>query len=317
MLNFLRAALCSAAFSLAAFSGPLKSDFVFLIDATSSMSGEIAAVRAGLSSFVTGLNAASIDARFAIVVFGGAPELVLDFTSDATAAQTAFNKVAIGAVPGFQNNHNVNPEAGLEAIRMVLNAAPESGLARNNVGGSGPLLFRPDARKNLILATDEDSDLPFYSANRVAGQSSTDPPSSIKGTAWQTEVDNTASAVISNNAFLNMLINTGDTPVASQYGNPGSSVEDPDFTDFDAAATLAKLILDGYGNSLQAQVLNAGLVARTFNITKVNDANFVKNFYAAKVEESLIPLDPVPEPSTYALVGLGLAAVVWSRRRAT
>jgi hypothetical protein len=29
-------------------------------------------------------------------------------------------------------------------------------------GGSGPLSFRPNARKNLILVTDEDSDQPFY-----------------------------------------------------------------------------------------------------------------------------------------------------------
>jgi Mg-chelatase subunit ChlD len=59
-----------------------KSDFVFIIDCSISMAGEIAAVRSGLSGFVAGLAAFNVDPRFAIVLFGGEPELVLDFTSN-------------------------------------------------------------------------------------------------------------------------------------------------------------------------------------------------------------------------------------------
>ncbi len=150
-----------------AYAVPVKTDFVFMVDATSSMGGEIAGVRAGFSTFVGNLNAATVDARFAVVVYGGSPELTLDFTSSGAAAQTALNNITIGANAGIQNNHNANPEAGLEVIRMVLGAAPNSNLDNNNIPQDGILNFRADARKNLILVTDEDADTPFHVANRL------------------------------------------------------------------------------------------------------------------------------------------------------
>lgn len=262
----------------------LKADFVFIIDATGSMADEIAAVKNGLTGFVNSLQNANIDPRFAVVLFGGAPELVLDFTSSLTDTTTAFNKISVnGAVAGFQQNHNVNPEAGLEAIRMVLNGSTEV-LVHTFVGGDGRLTYRPDAVKNLILVTDEDSNLPFYVSNRQPGQTGTEPPS-ILTAPWQAEIDATAAVVIANNAFVNMIMNPGDPPSASQYGNPASSVSDPDFLNFDAQATLAKHIADGFPNYLAAQVLAAGLIGRAFNITQINTPNFINNFFAAKVQE--------------------------------
>jgi len=190
-----------------------KADFVFIVDATSSMAGEITAVKNGLSSFVTGLNTDSIDFRFAVVLFGGAPELVLDFTNSQADTTAAFNSISVtGAVTNFQNSHNVNPEAGLEIIRITLGGANTNTLVRDNVGGSGGLLFRSDARKNLILVTDEDSDQPFYAANRQTGQINinTDKSPTSFTSPWQLEVDKTAQVIIDINAFINMLINVGD-----------------------------------------------------------------------------------------------------------
>lgn len=269
-------------------------DFVFIIDASSSMGGEIAAVKNGLGSFVASLDTSEVDARFAIVLFGGAPEIIQDFTTDQAITEAAFDLISVsGAVAGVHNNHNANPEAGLEAIRIVLDSAGTNYLFRNNVGGSGPLAFRPDARKNLILVTDENSDLPFYATNRAAGQTGTEPPSVLTA-PWQAEVDATAQAVIANNAFVNLLINPGATPSRNQYGDPASSVSDASFLNFNPEATLANLISAGYGNSLEAQVLAAGLVGRSFNITSVNTTNFIANFFAAKVEE--IVVNPIPPP---------------------
>ncbi len=286
-----------------------KADFVFVIDATGSMAGEIAGVRAGFSSFVTGLSAAEVDARFSIILFGGAPELVLDFTGDASAASAAFDAITIGASAGFQNNHNVNPEAGLEAIRMALGAAPNSTLATNNLDaytGDGTLDYRSDARKNLILVTDEDSDRPFYAANRFTGQTTNEPPSALNA-AWQAEVDATAQAVIDNDAFVNMLINRGDSPSRSQYGDYLDDVADADLLNFDAAATLANLLADSVtDNSLQAQVLGAGLIARSFNVAGANNSDFVDNFFAAKIEETVDNPVDVPEPMPLTMLAAGL-----------
>lgn len=297
---------------------PIKSDFVFVIDATSSMSGEIAGVRNGLASFVGGLNAASVDARFSIILFGGAPELVLDFTSDTTATQTAFNNITIGAKAGFQNNHNVNPEAGLEAVRMALGAATYNDLQRNNVGGTGGLNFRNDARKNIILVTDEDSDRPYYTANRFAGESTNEPSSPTPGSGWQAEVDATAQAIIDNDAFINMLINIGDNPSKSQYGDYTKDVSDADLLNFDADATLNNLLADPLTMySLQAQVLGAGLIGRSFNVAGANDPNFVNNFFAAKVQEVVenpVEPNPIPEPATLILLLSGLMGISYSRR---
>ncbi len=284
-------------------------DFVFIIDGSASMSGRIAAVKNGLGGFVANLDAAEVDARFAIVLFGGAPEIVLDFTTDQTITEAALDLVAIGAIPGVQNNHNANPEAGLEVIRMVLNGAGTNFLFRNNVGGSGPLAFRPDARKNLILVTDENSDQPFYAANRMAGQTGLEP---LPFTApWQAEVDATAQAVIANSAFVNLLISPIVPPSLNQYGDPASSVSSPNFLNFNPSATLSNLVSAGYGGSLEAQVLAAGLVGRSFNITTVDTTNFIANFFAAKVEE--IVVNPIPRPRL-DIVSLSTNAVrlTWS-----
>lgn len=297
------------------WSAPIKSDFVFMIDGSASMANDIAAVKAGLSGFVSGLSAATVDARFAIVMFGGPTELVLDLTSSAAAADTAFGKIGIGAVAGFQQNHNLNPEAGLEATRIVLGAGAPGSLLRTNVGGAGNLAFRPDARINLILVTDEDSDLPFNAANRVAGQAG-GPPGSLAGTPWQTEVDNTASAVIAKNAFVNILMNIGNGASDEQYGDPGSSVSDANFLNYNPAGTLANLIADGSGNSLEAQVLKAGLIARAFDITQVDSPDFINNFFAAKVEETVRnPPGVVPEPSTYLMMAFGALAFGYLRKK--
>tara|TARA_R110002110_G_scaffold117634_4_gene290686 strand:+ start:10240 stop:11241 length:1002 start_codon:yes stop_codon:yes gene_type:complete len=299
-------------------------DFVFMIDATGSMGGEIAGVRNGFSSFVGGLNAASVDARFAVVVFGGASELTLDFTSDTAATQAALNAITLSANPGIQNNHNVNPEAGLETIRQVLGAAPNSTLDANNIAADGNLYsrFRSGARKNLILVTDEDSDAAYRAANRFAGQPgfggtdgyAGDSPTTLTA-GWQAEVDATAQAVIQSQAYLNMLVGLEGSS-EQQYGDYRDDVADADLLNFDGAATLANLLADSEtDDSLQAQVLGAGLVARTFNVAGANDSDFIDNFFAAKLEEVITDPGVLPEPGMIAIFGLGFAGLVCTRRR--
>jgi hypothetical protein len=230
-------------------------------------------------------------------------------------------------------NHNVNPEAGLEAIRAALGVASAETYTASRwrpfTGNtSAPISFRSDAQTNIILATDEDSDAPYWSDNRFASQPGFggndgavgDPPSTGPNNAnwggWQAEIDATAQAVIASKAFLNMLINVGDAPSAAQYGDYRKDVSDLDLLNFDPDATLANLLADPFtANSLQAQVLKADLVARTFNVAGANDSSFVNNFFAAKVEEVTDVPTGVPEPSVVALIAFGMLALVSGYRR--
>ena len=258
-----------------------RADFVFVIDHSDSMGGEIDDVAMGLTDFALGLQLAGIDARFAVVLFGGIPEVRLDFTSDVAVLADTFARIDILSVALGQY------EAGLEAIRMALGAAHVN-------FAPGLLTFRPGALKNIILVTDENSDLPRYASNRVSGQTTISPPSCDTGfpvdNPWQIEVDLTARALIEADAFINMLTRRfvrGTNAVECQYGN--FSADQTSMGHFDRAATLAALEGRGQGRCLEAQVLRAGLVGRAFNIDLVFSSAFIQAFFDAKIDEAVNP----------------------------
>ncbi|HYC53524.1 MAG TPA: VWA domain-containing protein [Candidatus Binatia bacterium] len=310
-------------FTPAAFAGtPLPGsnvqvDFVFLIDASPSMLNNINAVKNGMSEFVSDLDANNVDARFAIVLFGkSGPELILDLTSNSALTETRLGQIMVnGGNPGIHNDHNGDPEDSLAALRAALNATTTP-LIVNNIqdespGHTGRLDFRDNALINLILLTDENSDQPFHAADRLPGQTGTNPPTmdvNFYGSDWQEEVDNTADAVIRAGAFLNMIIPTCES-CPLQYGDPESDVSDVDFSNWDEDATLATL-RDLAGDtrpatasraeqSLQAQVIDGtpadnvagNLVARAFLIDDLDtDENFVTNIFAAKIDETIVAI---------------------------
>lgn len=55
-------------------------DFVFLMDASPSMCAYSASIANGLNNFVQLLENNNVDARFAIVSFGGSPQLIQPFS---------------------------------------------------------------------------------------------------------------------------------------------------------------------------------------------------------------------------------------------
>jgi hypothetical protein len=106
---------------------------------------------------------------------------------------------------------------------------------------------------------------------------------------WQQEVDATARAVVTNEAFINLLVEESGLPddvgVECQYGDYDADVSDPDLLNFDPAGTLSNLEANGFDGCLEAQVLRSGLIGRSFDIARVADPVFVANFFEAKIGE--------------------------------
>lgn len=265
---------------------PVQVDFVFIIDGSASMREEINQVRNGLAAFVENINDPErlVDARFAVVTFeerprgNYAPRVKRDFVGGSAdvvdQVVQAFIEIETSVIErdpvrgGYEQR-----EAGLEAIRWVLGDPsldhyPPSGLE-----------FRPTARKNLILVTDEDSDGPPELADY-------EPPVPFDDERWQEEINRTARKVVDARAYLDLLIEPDDGASKLQYGDPDADRVNPENGRFDSEATRAALEQSEYRNSLQALVLKESLVARSYRVTDAADAVFVDSFFNSKVEES-------------------------------
>jgi hypothetical protein len=259
-----------------------RSDFVFIVDDSQSMGAEIANIRTALPAFVQDLQHNNVDHRFAVVAFGDAPRLLVNLTADVASVQAALASLR---TPVRQR------EAGLEAIRMVLGEAP--------VGFSeGAIAFRPQALKNLILITDEDSDQPHHLPNQMPGQTQRQPPRPLTA-PWQLEIDVTAAAVLKHRALLNQMIMTGDGQTIFQYGAWVYTRLDSRGR-FDRAATLLALRNGGLGRCLQAQILAAEGLCRSFRIEDMRTGGtFVRDFFNTKLQETLCPCPHDASVSSY------------------
>ncbi len=262
-----------------------RSDFVFIVDHSASMGIEIRNIRDALPAFVQELQQNNVDHRFAVVAFGDEPRRVQDLTADVTLIQAALSTLLTPPI--------VTREAGLEAIRMVLG---ESSVPLVN----GPISFRTAALKNLILITDEDSDQPHYPANRLPGQTRPEPPATWSlSSDWQREVDNTAAAVLRHRAMLNQLIKQDEGQTLVQYGAWVYTQRFPNGR-YDRAATLVALQRGFIGQCLQAQILGAEGLCRSFNVLDMRqNTTFVREFFRTKLQETLCPCPRDAAASNY------------------
>lgn len=125
----------------------IVADIVWVIDISGSMGDDIAQVKQRITEFHTVMTNNTIDAQYALVVFGGNPVLRQDLTNFAafTAAGSPFQ---------LTTANGGGTEDGSLALQTALNVN-----------------YRTDAVRNLILVTDEDDD---NTGNRAALQTALD-----------------------------------------------------------------------------------------------------------------------------------------------
>jgi predicted ribosomally synthesized peptide with SipW-like signal peptide len=95
-------------------------DFVFLMDVTGSMGGELDTMKTNVQDFIDSVEAEGIDARYALYLFGdeeetGPPAVFLkqEFTSDATTFKNAVQNTSLEEEVGYGGD---GPEDNYEAI---------------------------------------------------------------------------------------------------------------------------------------------------------------------------------------------------------
>jgi hypothetical protein len=286
------------------------SDWVFVVDQSVSMQADLASIADQVLFLPTILASEGLDpddVRVAIVAYGTnrhgngpvEPRLALDWVG---AVDTASLSATFDAL---SNQPIRETESGTEGIQFALDQ----------------LAFRPEAKVNFVLFTDEDDDRPAS----IAGDR--EPPAGWTGCLFtpgclvdvefhQDQVDltaqgliNTAAQLSSQQVLLNMIINPGDRPSRYQYGDPDATRLTPEGR-LNLAATLQALRDDGYDDSLQGQLLRVGLLARAFpmSASRANPSAFWEDFFRVKAQEI------IPEPGSLALLLTALAGTALLRR---
>ena len=107
-------------------------------------------------------------------------------------------------------------------------------------------------------------------------------------TQYQDEINTVVDDIIAKDAMLYLVIsgvnsNVYTTLSFNQYGNPNLQSQNSDFSNFDAAQTLANLVNagKGYENSIQGILLKVGKVARAFDVNQFisSNSNLIQNFF--------------------------------------
>lgn len=278
---------------------PVPVDFVFAIDTSGSMQNAINGVVQGVNSFAKIATQANnqfhVDAYFTLVLFSQPdtdPTLKVQNTNNAATFLNQVNKLTPNSLTGWR-------ETGLETMRCIANAC---------VVDNMNIAFRTGAKKALLFFTDEDSDPANHAQNSYQSVTENDmwcAPYAITGqplpsdndgsqiptyisatkwtNEWQAEITATANVLIQQDWSLYLLNNNHDNTYLTclnfvQYGNPNLAVQNTDYTGWNAAATLANLRASYSGNSVQALMLAANKVAKTFYVYNAAQTSFVNNF---------------------------------------
>jgi hypothetical protein len=216
-------------------------DFVFVIETSVSMGGDLERIPPAIGSLPEMAASAGIDHRLALVRFGTGklgvgldrPDLMLDFTTDGDAF-----RAALGALRSLITGPT---ESGTEALDFALDN----------------LQLRPRAIPIFIVVTDEDDDLPLS----IESGRRREPPSKwltdARAPQFQARIDAVAERLVAAGARGVFLLKPRNRPSEFQYGAPRLGLVDGQGR-FDGPQTLTALRAEQLDRSLQGSLLAAG-----------------------------------------------------------
>jgi cysteine-rich repeat protein len=216
-------------------------DFVFVIETSLSMGGDLKRIPTAIGALPEMASAAGIDYRVALVRFGtgklrngsDVPDLMLDFTTEGDFFRSA-----------------------LTALRPRLTGPTESGTEALDFALDN-LQLRPNAIPIFLLITDEDDDLPVFMER---GRRREPPPkwlTDARTPQFQTRIDAVAQRLRDSAARAVFLMKPRNRPSEFQYGAPRLAQFDGQGR-FDGPQTLLALAAEQMQTSLQGQLLGAG-----------------------------------------------------------
>ncbi len=278
--------------STGAMALPITTDIVTVVDESGSMGGEHAWLGTMISDLGMALSAAAgadtLNDQYGLVGFGGSSSHLYGHVHD-------MDNLTAGTQEWGSTAQYSNAVSGL-----VLNGGTEDGYSGMNAALA--MTGQANSVRNIILVTDEDRDV--TSGTNTTAQQMTDALAQDKALL---------------NAVLNVSIKCGDGTFALGVDSNGTGYKadgDGGFTTCENAYQYG-----GFGTSI-ADYGNLALATggAVWDLNKLrlggNTAmSFTAAFVDVKIKETIDVIVNVAEPGTFALLGLGLAGLVSSRRR--
>lgn len=278
------AALAVVAVTAAFTAHGKTADVVVLMDESSSMAGEQAWISGAISSLDGRLVSSDVtDNRYGLVGFG----------ASAAPAPSRTRSFAVGSGQFGSASQFVTAADGL-----VITGSTEDGWAAISLANT--YTFRSGAVRNYILVTDEDRDNTF-------------------ATTYNTMLESLTSTKTLLNAVIQGRFACGDGSRAlGVIGTTGYKANgEGGFTKCSDASFSGSLSSNIHQNYVQLALATGG-GAWDLSLLRAGGSSaesFTSAFIDGKVGEIVVQPNPIPEPSTYALMAGGLGVVTWRLRR--
>lgn len=184
-------------------------------------------------------------------------------------------------------------------------------------GAHGPLTWRPGADRYVFLVTDEDSDCPFFDANRfyTNGKLQCTGPGNVvsdndrtmeaannfngnsdfpggETNAWAHEVSDLVKAIVSTKAHISAFVKPQVGITVGQWGDPRLQSQNADFSNYNAAATAQAQRNAGWSNSLMVRAFTADSTAdvRIFDTNDITSkSGSIDNFFVEIAKKIVNP----------------------------